>query len=122
VRRLITLAVLAVLASASGLVEGSPQEGGIAIPRVRLEAQDKRRLPPLRFKGNERACAILMGDHRPVVDLAIYVYDEKGTLVAKDDAGLDYCAAIWYPPRTATYTIVLENKGREYNDCYLSLK
>jgi hypothetical protein len=105
----------------SGAAPAGPVEGGRSLG-VRLEAHSKTALEPLRFKGNERACVILRGDHDPVVDLAIYVYDEKDNLVAKDDAGGDLCAAIWYPPRTAAYKIVLQCKGDVFNKCYLSIK
>jgi hypothetical protein len=103
------------LAGSAGPIEG------IWGSKVQIERSSKLELDK-KFKGGERACVILVGDHEPVVDLAIYVYDEQHNLVAKDVGGGDFCAAIWYPPRDATFHIVLENKGDEYNVCTLALK
>jgi YD repeat-containing protein len=113
---------------AAGLVwlavsQAGPVGGGLRPERrVKLDPGAKIKVQPIRFKGNERACVFLIGDHDPDMDLAIYIYDEKGNLVAKDDAGGDFCAAIWYPPHTAAYTIELESRGNVYNLCYLSIK
>jgi hypothetical protein len=74
------------------------------------------------FRGGRRACVIVKGDHRPVVDLALSVYDANGRLVAKDEGRGDFVAAVWYPPRDATYRIVIHNPGKEYNDCYIVVK
>lgn len=75
-----------------------------------------------KFRGGERACVIVMGDHKPPVDLAVYVYDEKDRLVAEDKAGGEYVAVIWYPPRDAVYRVKIHNPGKDYNQCYISLK
>jgi hypothetical protein len=75
-----------------------------------------------KFRGGERACVIVMGDHKPVVNLGLFIYDQKGTLVTRDEGGGDIVAVIWYPPRDATYKIKIHNPGREYNDCYISFK
>jgi hypothetical protein len=75
-----------------------------------------------KFRGGERACILVKGDHNPVVDLAVAVYDENDRLVVKDDAGGEYVAAIWYPPRDAVYKIKILNSGTQHNMCYVSLK
>jgi hypothetical protein len=74
------------------------------------------------FRGGRRACVIVKGDHRPVVDLAVFVYDANGRLVAKDEGRGDFVTAIWYPPRDATYRIVIQSPGKDYNDCYIVVK
>jgi hypothetical protein len=74
------------------------------------------------FRGGRRACVIARGDHKPVVDVGVYVYDGTGRLVAKDDGRGDYAAAIWYPPRDGTYKIVIHNAGNEWNACYIAVK
>ncbi len=74
------------------------------------------------FRGGERACVIVKGDHKPVVNLEIAVYDQKGNLVAKDNGGGDYVAAIWYPPRDGLYKIEIFNPGEAWNACYISVK
>jgi hypothetical protein len=87
------------------------------------------------FKGGERASVVVIGDHRPVVDLELYVYEvnEQGTegkLVAQDGGpGLkDRVGVVWYPPRTATYRIVIRNpseyeeKSNPYNECSIAIR
>jgi hypothetical protein len=77
------------------------------------------------FAAGERACVIAIGDHKPVVELTLTVYDEKDEVVAQDrgtgEAG-DFVAAIWYPPREASYRIVIDSPGVEYNDVAVSIK
>jgi hypothetical protein len=98
-----------------------PLNGGLG-GYVKLEGHEKRNLGKFTFRGNERACVILIGDHDPRVPLAIYVYSAAGQLVTKDDPGFDYCAAVWYPPEDATYTIEIENRGEQWNKCRLAIK
>jgi hypothetical protein len=57
------------------------------------------------FKGGERACVIVVGDHKPVVPLALKVEDSTGKLIGEDKGGRDLCAVIWYPARDGEYTI-----------------
>ena len=49
------------------------------------------------------------------------VYDEANNLIM-EDRGLDFAAAMWYPPREAKYKVVVKNYGVEYNDMYLVFK
>lgn len=100
--------------------DAGPLKGTVST-RQRIEAGKNLRFE-MRFKANERACVILIGDHRPVVSLAIFVRDAKGKLVAQDDPGGDFCAAIWYPAREGTYIVELVNRGDVYNNCYLAVK
>jgi len=74
------------------------------------------------FKGGRRACVIVRGDHKPVVNLGLQVFDADGKLVARDDGEGDISAVVWYPPRDATYTIKLLNPNADYNKCYISIK
>lgn len=74
------------------------------------------------FQGGERACVIVEGDHKPVMDLELYVLDQQRRVVAKDTDGGDFCAAIWYPPKTAKYIIAIHNKGNTWNQCWISVK
>jgi hypothetical protein len=69
-----------------------------------------------RFEGGKPARVILVGDHKPVADLEIFVFEvsEKGVdgkLVAHDggpEQG-DRLGVVWYPPRTGNYRIVVRN-------------
>lgn len=84
------------------------------------------------FVAGERACVIAIGDHKPVVPLKITIYDRDNKVVATDEGKetavedqpgpADYVAAIWYPPRTGPYRIVIHNSGVEYNDLYIAIK
>jgi hypothetical protein len=110
---------------AAGLAWGSPAQAG----PLKGGMHDKRRIEAnaslrfkVTFKGNERACFIVIGDHRPVVDLVVSVYDEKERLITRVDPGGDICAAIWYPERDATYIVEVENRGEDYNECYIVAK
>jgi hypothetical protein len=78
------------------------------------------------YKGGERACVIVVGDHQPVVRLGLKVEDAHGKLVGEDSSGRDICAVIWYPPRDGQYTIsvaVPHISGEEdYNVLTIALK
>jgi hypothetical protein len=117
---LLALAVALLIETRTG--EAGPAAGGNRGGHIKLDAGARVRLPAIVFKGNERACVIFIGDHDPVVDLVVSVFDDKGKLVARDDPGSDFCVAIWFPAHDASYTIELENRGREYNKCWLAIK
>ncbi len=100
---------------------GSPLKGKHSLGRQRIPERGRVRFEG-EFRAGERACVIVKGDHDPVVDLGLYVYDEKGELVTKDENGGDFVAVIWYPPRDAKYRVEIANPGQTFNDCYISLK
>jgi hypothetical protein len=120
-RRVFTV-VLAMLLSGLlvSLGNGSPLTGKRAIGK-RIDA-DSNFILREKFRGGERACLIVKGDHKPIVNLGVYIYDAKDRLVAEDHAGGDYVAVIWYPPRDSVYKIKVHNPGKEYNECYISFK
>jgi hypothetical protein len=77
------------------------------------------------YVGGERACVVLVGDHRPVVDVEIKVLDSKKQVVAHDRGqgpARDFAAVVWYPPREETYTIEVCSYGEEYNKCSIAFK
>jgi hypothetical protein len=112
------------------LGDASPVKGTIAVSR-RLDGSEA--LPvTVRFKGGQRACVVVMGDHKPVVPITVEVRDDKGNVVALDEPakgtersstpGNDVCAVIWYPPRDADYTITIHNHGEEWNKCWIAVR
>jgi hypothetical protein len=104
------------------LGNASPVAGGLG-KYIKLDGQSKGRIKePILFKGGERACVILIGDHDPSVPLAVSIYDEENNLVVRDDPGIDFCAAIWYPPRDGHYYIEVENRGVQWNKCWIAVK
>jgi len=74
------------------------------------------------FRGNQRACVIIEGDHNPVMNLTVKVFDSAGNQVALDNAGGDFIAAMWYPPRTQEYRISISSDGPDYNDLDIVVK
>jgi hypothetical protein len=100
---------------------GGPLKGPHAMSKVHVLAKGQTEFEEV-FQGGRRACVIAVGDHKPVVDIGISVYDAAKRLVAEDNGGGDYVAAIWYPPRDAKYKIVVKNDGVEYNEMYIVFK
>ncbi|MCI0459636.1 MAG: hypothetical protein L0Z62_22020 [Gemmataceae bacterium] len=91
---------------------------------------------PIRFRGGQRACVIVMGNlggkSRPAMPLELEVRDAQDNLVGRDypaqgaaqpDApGNDVCVVIWYPPRDGEYKIKVTNHGSSNDLCWLALK
>lgn len=63
----------------------------------------------LRFVGGERAKVYARGDGDS--DLDLYVYDESGNLICKDDAPGDEMACAWTPRWTGMFRIRVLNRG-----------
>jgi len=66
------------------------------------------------FRGGEDAVILVRGDHD--TDLDLYVYDEFGNLVAKDDDSSDSCKVVFTPLFTARFTVKVVNHGSVYNE------
>jgi hypothetical protein len=104
-----------------------PAEGSVTFTK-----EDVRLGRLLKFKGGERACVLVMGDHKPIVPVVLEIRDDQGRLVGRDDPaqgvsaanalGNDLAAVIWYPPRDGYYRITIESHGKEYNDVYIRIK
>ena len=122
-RRVIPLVVLSLLALVP-FGNSSPSDGSSA---TRPEVGSAPWTTTRNFRGGERACVFAFGDHKPVVNLHLLVYEVKsGSLVAEDKANNslvgDYVGVVWYPPRTGDYKIELRNPGAEVNKCYVAIK
>ena len=61
------------------------------------------------FRGNERAAVVASGDGDS--DLDLYVHDENGNLICKDDDNTDDVVCQWTPRYTGTFTIRVVNRG-----------
>jgi hypothetical protein len=67
----------------------------------------------VKFYANEPASVILSGDGD--TDLDLYVYDENGNLIGKDDDYSDDCIVTWNPLWTGNFVIKVVNIGNIYN-------
>src|SRR5437870_3092751 len=114
-KRMATLGLLGVLLAGSA-GQGSPVEprlhGGERVPAFGSRTYVDT------FTGGQRACVIVIG--RGVSYLGLYVYDEHGNCVTRDEPvnfeTRDDLAVTWYPPRTAAYTIEVRNLSRRINE------
>ena len=77
------------------------------------------RFPPITFMGGESARVIVDGQSN--TDLDLYIEDDRGNVVARDNDGTSYCIARWTPSRTGRYTIKVVNLGNAPNDYTLSI-
>ena len=77
------------------------------------------------FVAGQRACVIVIGDHKPVVDVEVKIYDSKKQLVAERRGtrpAQDFVAVMWYPPRQESYDIVINSYGTIENICSIAIK
>jgi hypothetical protein len=122
-----------VLVCAAGLlvgivpVLGSPVSGPYREPQRQGRKASKLEVgSPYEFKdifrANQRASVIVEGDHNPVMNLTLKVFDPAGNLVAADTAGGDMVAVSWYPPRTQEYRISISGDGQEFNALEIFVK
>jgi hypothetical protein len=70
------------------------------------------------FQANQLAQVYVSGDGD--TDLDLYVYDQNGSLVAYDEDWSDECLVRWIPNRTGTFTVVIKNLGRVWNQYYIT--
>ncbi|MEZ0609436.1 hypothetical protein ACAW74_13010 [Fibrella sp. WM1] len=64
------------------------------------------------FEGNALAEVVIIGDGD--CDLDLYVYDENGNLIAKDDDNTDRCYVSFVPSRQSSFRIRVVNRGNVY--------
>lgn len=67
----------------------------------------------IKFWANERATIIVSGDGD--TDLDLYVYDERGNLIASDEDYSDDCVVNFVPKWTGQFIIKVVNRGNVYN-------
>lgn len=69
------------------------------------------------FRANTEAKVTVNGDGD--TDIDVFIYDENGNLITKDDDTTDYCICRWTPKWTGKFTIKVKNLGNVYNRCHL---
>jgi len=65
------------------------------------------------LRGGESTTVIVNGDGD--TDLDLYIYNDRGQLVASDTDSTDYCVCRFFVTRSARYTIRVVNRGSVYN-------
>ena len=68
----------------------------------------------VKFWAGELAEVIVIGDGDN--DLDLYIYDEKGNLIASDTDYTDQCVCRWVPSWTGAFTIKIVNRGAIYSN------
>src|SRR3954468_12414423 len=122
---------LAAGAALAGPVDG-PTTEKLEVPSSRPNAVGEADLTRV-FRGGQRATVVVIGDHNPVADLEVRVYevkgDSEGKLIAHDGgkASRDIVGVSWVPARTGPYRIVIRNPApltekNPFNRCYVVLR
>jgi hypothetical protein len=79
----------------------------------------------VKFKGGERANVIIVGEKEKSY-LALYIYDENGNLIARDDDTKGFFLndrwVIWFPAKTQKYTIEVRNLGTIEDDFFIAIR
>lgn len=110
---IVVVALVATLASnVAAPLAASPVEGlKYDIHRVAALSSD---VFVLRFTGGEPAVVAVVGDGD--TDLDLFVYDENGNLIGKDDDATDTCLVNFVPRWSGPFRIVVQNLGLVYNE------
>jgi hypothetical protein len=72
------------------------------------------------FRKGQKVTIKVTGDGDTDIDL--YVYDENGRLVAKDDDTTDICVVQFTPEETQRYQVKITNLGNVYNEYKMEIK
>jgi hypothetical protein len=78
----------------------------------RVEANSSQ-IYDIRFNGGELARVWIIGDGD--TDLDLYVYDQRGRLVIKNENKTDNAQVYFSPQQTESYTVMVKNRGGVYN-------
>jgi hypothetical protein len=113
-RNLVKFLSIAALAMVMGLCKQASADpvGGLVSRRDRIAARTTDTWT-VRCYGDEVTRVIVDGDGS--TDIDIYVYDENGNLITKDEDDTDYCVVSFRPFWTQTMTVKIVNRGRVPN-------
>lgn len=139
--KIATIALL--LAVALGVAFAGPTQGTINRNdnhnnEVRVPSSKEPGIPGendefvIECRANQQTSILIRGDHAPVTDLEVLVYElsadkGEGKLVARDKGTGDLIGTVWIPAKTAQYRIVIRNPApfseqNPYNRCYVTIK
>jgi len=140
-KKIAALALL--LAVALGVAIGGPTQGTINRNdnhnnEVRVPSSKEPGVPGendefvIECRANQRTSILIRGDHAPVTELEVLVYEmagdkAEGKLVARDKGTGDLIGTVWIPAKTGQYRIVIRNPApfsqeNPYNRCYVTIK
>jgi hypothetical protein len=109
-RMSIVVGVAALLVGSTMVEAGPVPPKRPTVERVAAGATD---VYTVTFRGGERATVTVRGDGD--TDLDLYVYDENGNLIVKDDDHTDNCVVSFTPKWTGPFKIRVVNRGNVYN-------
>lgn len=104
--RLAALALAAMLLTSTFALAGNVNGPARSTTVVRGNSTD---VYAISFKAGETARIEVLGDGDS--DLDLYVYDENGNLIVKDDDDTDHCIVSWTPRWTGKFTVKVVNRG-----------
>lgn len=93
-----------------GVSRGRVGGASKTLESVKANATDRY---TIKFYGGEVAEIFVSGDGD--TDLDLYVYDDNGNLIEKDDDYTDDCYCRWTPRWTGSFTVKIVNRGNVYN-------
>ena len=104
-----------VLALADRIQVAGPTRGSVSGPWHKTDAvkANTTDIYTIRFYGGSLAEVFVSGDGD--TDLDLYIYDENGNLITKDDDYSDDCLCRWYPRWTGVFKVKIVNRGSVYN-------
>lgn len=107
----ITALALLAFSALTPISRSSPVNGVIA--RKYEVPGEGLTLPPVKFRGGQRASVQVIGDHQSASIVHVTIKDDKGNVIAEEKGRehpvADIAAVIWYPPRDAEYRIHIRN-------------
>lgn len=93
-----------------GVSRGRVGGASKTVESVKANATDRYKI---KFYGDQVAEIFVSGDGD--TDLDLYIYDENGNLIDKDDDYTDDCYCRWSPKWTGLFTVKIVNRGNVYN-------
>ena len=107
----ISVGVLALCFAPASVFAGAV--GGPKSLLTTVDAFGTDRIQAIYFEAGEVAVVRVVGDGTS--DLDMYVYDENGNLITKDDDASDDCVATFVPRWTGRFYVVVRNRGGIWN-------
>ena len=112
-KRLIAMTLMVAFVLSTGAESFADAYGGPRGGKYKISARDSHRFPVF-FVGGRTARVAVVGDGYTILDL--YIYDQYGNLIAKDERSTVSLLVEWYPRFGQTFFIEVINRGNTYNE------